>query len=74
MIVQNTFEKDPSRKLRSEVSEIVLSPWTFLKVVLQLRNGHGARDERREITNIFKSCYLHIKCFSTNSLAALMWR
>ena len=28
----------------------------------------------RKITNIFKDCYLHIKCFPTNSLAALMWR
>ena len=72
MIVQNTSEKNPSRKLRSEVSEIVLSPWTFLKVVSQLGNGHGARDEQREITNIFKSYYLHIKCFLTNSLAVLM--
>ena len=26
------------------------------------------------ITNICKSCYLHIKCFPTNSLAVLMWR
>ena len=26
------------------------------------------------ITNICKSCYLHIKCFPANSLAALMWR
>ena len=28
----------------------------------------------RRITNICKSCYLYIKCFPTNSLAALMWR
>ena len=28
----------------------------------------------RRITNIYKSCYLHIKCFPANSLAALMWR
>ena len=28
----------------------------------------------RRITNICKSCYLHIKCFPANSLAALMWR
>ena len=28
----------------------------------------------RRITNIYESCYLHIKCFPTNSLAALMWR
>ena len=28
----------------------------------------------RRITNIYKSCYLHIKCFLANSLAALMWR
>ena len=26
------------------------------------------------ITNICKSCYLHIKCFPANFLAALMWR
>ena len=26
------------------------------------------------ITNICKICYLHIKCFSANSLAVLMWR
>ena len=26
------------------------------------------------ITNISGSCYLHIKCFPTNSLASLMWR
>ena len=26
------------------------------------------------ITNICRSYYLHIKCFSTNSLVALMWR
>ena len=29
---------------------------------------------RRGITNICKSCYLHIKCFPANSLAALIWR
>ena len=28
----------------------------------------------RRITNIYESCYLHIKCFPANSLAALMWR
>ena len=28
----------------------------------------------RRITNICKSCYLHIKCFLANSLAAVMWR
>ena len=28
----------------------------------------------RRITNIYKSCYLHIKYFPANSLAALMWR
>ena len=28
----------------------------------------------RRITNICKNCYLHIKCFPTNSLVALMWR
>ena len=28
----------------------------------------------RRITNICKNCYLHIKCFPANSLAALMWR
>ena len=28
----------------------------------------------RSITNICKNCYLHIKCFPANSLAALMWR
>ena len=27
----------------------------------------------RRITNICKSCYLHIKCFLVNSLATLMW-
>ena len=43
-----------SQKHRSEVNETVLSPWTFLKVALQLGNGHGTRDEQREITNIFK--------------------
>ena len=26
------------------------------------------------ITNICKNCYLHIKCFPANSLAAVMWR
>ena len=26
------------------------------------------------ITNIWKHCYLHIKCCPINSLAALMWR
>ena len=34
-----------------------------------LDKGWGQR-----ITNICKSCYLHIKCFTANSLAALMWR
>ena len=34
-----------------------------------LDKGWGKR-----IINICKSCYLHIKCFPTNSLAALMWR
>ena len=63
-----------NRKRRSEVSKNVLSSRTSYKVASQLRAGHWIRDEQREATNIFKSCYLHIKCLPTNSLAALMWR
>ena len=29
---------------------------------------------REEETNIYKNCYLNIKCFLTNSLTTLMWR
>ena len=63
-----------SRKRKFEVSKNVLSSWTFFKVASPLGVVHWIRDEQREATNIFKSCYLHIKCISTNSLAALMWR
>ena len=63
-----------SRRCRPEVIIIVLSSSTFFKVVSQWGVGHWIRDEQREATNIFKSCYLHIKCLPTNSLAALMWR
>ena len=42
-----------------------------------IRQGEGQmldKKWRRMMTNICKSCYLHIKCFPANSLAALMWR
>ena len=42
-----------------------------------IRQGEGQmlnKGWKRRITNICKSCYLHIKCFPANSLAALMWR
>ena len=32
------------------------------------------KEQGQRITNIYKSCYLHIKYYPANSLAALMWR
>ena len=63
-----------SRKHIPEVIKTILSSWTFFKVVSQRGVKHWIRDEQREETSIFKSYSLHIKCPTTNSLAALMGR
>ena len=51
---------------------------SFWHTVLREPYDRGGQilDKRwgRRITNICKNCYLHIKCFQVNSLAALMWR
>ena len=63
-----------SRRHIPEMTKTVLSSQTFFKVISQRGVRHWISDEQRKATSIFKSCYLHIKCSPTNSLAALMWR
>ena len=69
------LNKDTSEHL-SEVARNIPIPliYCFMGTLWQgegqmLDKGWGWR-----ITNICKSCYLHIKCFPANSLVALMWR
>ena len=55
--------------------ETSLSPWYIVLRESYDRGGQILdKGWRRRITNICKSCYLHIKCFPANSLSALMWR
>ena len=67
-------EKGPPQKRRSEVSENCLIDLSIPQGCITIREWAWGKGWGRKITNIFKNCYLHIKFFPTNSLAALMWR
>ena len=54
--------------------ETFLSSWILFQGNLMIGSRILDKGWGRRITNIYESCYLHIKCFPTNSLAALMWR
>ena len=68
------YENDPSWKRRSEVSENYLIDLAIPQGCITIREWSWGKRRERKITNIFKSCYLHIKCFPNNSLVTLMWR
>ena len=54
--------------------ETSLSPWILFEGTLWLGSPILDKGRGRRITNICKSCYLYIKYFPANFLAALMWR
>ena len=66
-------EKSP-RNIYPRWFETSLASWILFYENLVTRGQILDKGWGRMITNICKSCYLHIKCFSANSLAALIWR
>ena len=62
------------RNWGSEVGKNVLLSRKSFQVALQLEVRHWIEEEKKKVTNIFKSYYHRIKCIPTNSVAALMWR
>ena len=73
MIVSNLSEvKSHLGNICPKWFKTFLLSWILLQSGIMMGSRTLDKEWGKKITNIYENCYLHIKCFPTNSLAALM--